>query len=173
MSDRPFWARKYGTEPRYSGFSRLTLQGYIGIGWPYAGDLTELRDVTQIQSVLKETMPDDRQLTKIIPRDASILHNFINVAQENDMVACHDQEDGHLFIGRFVGGCIYDTRLHNHFHLLRQVEWMNPLPISLYAGAQQMLTTMGVFWKVSDPQVLLTAYNKFGAHKMRVNRTGE
>lgn len=168
---RLFWARKYGSD--YSGFSRLTLQGYIGIGWPYAGDLTGLREVTQIQDALRETMPAERQQKRIIPRDAHIIHAFINMAQEGDLVACHDQEDKHLFIGRLVGNCIYDTRQHNHFHLLREVEWINPLPLGLYPGVQQMLDLEGVFWKVSDPQILLTAYNKFGAHKMRVDKTGE
>ncbi len=171
---KPFWARKYGSEPKYKDFSRLTRHGYIGVGWTYAGDISHVGAIADIEGILKETMPAARQYKEnIIRRDAGILNNFINIAQIDDLVACHDQEADRLFIGRIKGRCVHETRLHNHFHLLRRVEWINPLHIVMYEGAKAMLDISSVFWQISNPQVLRSAYEKNASRIMPVETISE
>lgn len=168
---RPFWARKYGSDVKYSGFSNLTKQGYIGIGWPYAGDITQLDTLHEIEAILKQTTPPEE--AKDAKKDAGVVHRFVNIAQENDLVACNDQEANRLYIGRLIGECIYDTRLHKHFHLLRKVEWIEPLWINLYAGVQQMLDLQGVFWEISNPENLVSIYTRIRTRTKRTEGINE
>lgn len=164
---RPFWAIKYGDDEKYQGFHQLTLQGYIGVGWSYAGDITKAYTTDTIREKLRVTMPAER--LKDLAHDTGILNAFINKTQEGDFVACHDQEDGYIYIGRFVGPCVYDTNLHKHFHLLRKVEWIHPVPSGLIPGSVKTLSNRGTFWQVKDFSELIKAYQTYGRFKMRVD----
>ncbi|MBA2246641.1 MAG: hypothetical protein H0W23_00815 [Chloroflexia bacterium] len=103
---------------------RLFKDGFIAIGWPETGALTELpgeRDAfrSKVAAIYGPDAP-----SRSVGADAGMLFRFVHEMQIGDLIVYRSRVDGFIHVGRVVGPYVYDPSINLKYPHLRSVEWL-------------------------------------------------
>lgn len=101
--------------------------GYVAIGWPAIGDLTEIApDREAFKAALITAYPDKK--AGAIPVDAGSMFKFLHELQAGDIVVYPSKADRMVNIGRFTGEAVYvegDPDEYNHIQCAPMLFWLS------------------------------------------------
>jgi restriction system protein len=109
----------------HDGNLQLVDEGWIGVGWTDAGDLTRLRDDRDVfKECLRERFPGKSD--SWIANAAGQLLRFRYVMAIGDLVVYPRRADRTVNIGRITGDYVYDPSRSERYPNGRAVEWIKP-----------------------------------------------
>jgi restriction system protein len=109
----------------HRGAYELVSAGSIAVGWPDAGDLTDLPDDREAFKVrLRESFPD--RSVAWIANAAGQLLRFRHVMQVGELVVYSRKADRTINIGRIAGDYVYEPKVWERYPNRRPVEWLKP-----------------------------------------------
>lgn len=116
--------------------------GYVGIGWPAMGDLTQIApDREAFKAALAAAYPDKK--AGAIPVDAGSMFKFLHVIKKGDIVVYPSKFDRMVNIGRFTGQTQYIEGDPDEYPTRQMVEWLGHSPRSDFS--QTALHEIGSF----------------------------
>jgi restriction system protein len=156
MSDQTIWGL------HHSGGLPFVEQGFIAIGWPDAGDLTQLADDRDAFKVrLRERFPSRNE--SWVANAAGQLLRFRHVMQTGDLVVYPRKADRTINIGRISGGYVHQQSSERYPNA-RTVEWLHTeLPRSTF--------TQGCLYEFGAALSVFTIATH--AHEVRAVLAGE
>ena len=135
--------------------------GFIAIGWPEMGDLSNLpNDRASIKELLSQHYPDAKEATKRIY--AGILLRFFHTIKVGDFVVYPSKHDRMVNIGKVIEQARYSPETSVNFPNQRKVDWVASFPRSDFS--QEVLNEIGAYITIfsiqKHPNVFLTIVNK-------------
>jgi restriction system protein len=109
-------------------------QGYVAIGWPEVGDLTNLpanREAFKMR--VAQAFPDDKPGS--IPVQAGVLFRFVVEMQPGDLVIYPSKADRMVNIGEVAGPYSYEPSFSAEYPNRRPVKWLKLLPRTSFSQA--------------------------------------
>ncbi|HEX6781558.1 MAG TPA: restriction endonuclease [Solirubrobacterales bacterium] len=107
----------------HRGAYELVSAGCIAVGWPDAGDLTELPDDREaFKACLRETFPE--RSAAWVANAAGQLLRFRHVMQVGELVVYSRKADRTINIGRIAGGYVYEPQIWGRYPNRRAVDWL-------------------------------------------------
>jgi restriction system protein len=107
----------------HRGGYELVSANSIAVGWPDAGDLTDLpEDREAFKSRLRESFPDRSEAW--IANAAGQLLRFRHVMQVGELVVYSRKSDRTINIGRIAGEYAYEPSVWGRYPNRRRVEWV-------------------------------------------------
>ncbi|MGN6254553.1 MAG: restriction endonuclease [Solirubrobacterales bacterium] len=107
----------------HRGAHELVSAGSIAVGWPDAGDLSDLPDDRDaFKARLRESFPERSEAW--IANAAGQLLRFRHVMQVGELVVYSRKADRTINIGRIVGDYAYEPAVWSRYPNRRQVEWL-------------------------------------------------
>lgn len=107
----------------HRGTHEFVGEGIVAIGWPDAGDLTDLADDRdRFKARLRESFPDRTEAW--VANAAGQLLRFRHVMREGDLIVYSRKADRTINIGRIVGGYAYEPGISGRYPNRRRVEWL-------------------------------------------------
>jgi restriction system protein len=98
-------------------------EGIIAVGWPDAGDLTDLpEDRDRFKTRLRESFPDRSEAW--VANAAGQLLRFRHVMQAGELVVYSRKVDRTINIGRIAGDYVYEPSVSGRYPNRRPVEWL-------------------------------------------------
>lgn len=107
----------------HRGAYELVSANSIAVGWPDAGDLTDLpEDREAFKSRLRESFPD--RSAAWVANAAGQLLRFRHVMQAGELVVYSRKADRTINIGRIAGDYAYEPSVWKRYPNRRPVEWL-------------------------------------------------
>jgi restriction system protein len=107
----------------HRGAHELIGAGAIAVGWPDAGDLTDLPDDRDaFKARLRESFPDRSEAW--VANAAGQLLRFRHVMQVGELVVYSRKADRTINIGRIAGDYAYQSEVGDRYPNRRSVEWL-------------------------------------------------
>jgi restriction system protein len=108
----------------HRGAYELVTEGCIAVGWPDAGDLSDLpEDRDRFKARLRESFPAKSEAW--VANAAGQLLRFRHVMQVDDLVVYSRKADRTINIGRIAGDYAYEPGVWGRYPNRRVVEWLN------------------------------------------------
>jgi len=116
--------------------------GYVAIGWPELGDVTEIGDTRE---AYKHAMIKAYPTIKpgAIPVDAGTVFKFIHEVKAGDFVIYPSKSDRMINIGQFTGQPIYAPEDPDEYPNRQKVRWLGHFPRNDFS--QSALNEIGSF----------------------------
>jgi restriction system protein len=105
----------------------------VALGWPKAGDLTQLKDRDEFKEKITAAYPHDKPGS--IPVSAGQLFRFIFEMKVGDIIAYPSQRDKLLHIGRIDGDYRYNPSADENYPNQRAVTWLKEIPRTIFSQA--------------------------------------
>ncbi len=107
----------------HRGAYELVAAGTVAVGWPDAGDLTDVpNDREAFKSRLRESFPDRSEAW--VANAAGQLLRFRHVMQVGELVVYSRKADRTINIGRIVGDYAYQPEVWGRYPNRRPIEWL-------------------------------------------------
>lgn len=107
----------------HRGAYELVSAGNIAVGWPDAGDLSDLpNDRDAFKACLRQSFPDRSEAW--VANAAGQLLRFRHVMQVGELVVYSRKADRTINIGRIVGDYAYEPGVWGRYPNRRAVEWL-------------------------------------------------
>lgn len=107
----------------HRGAYELVSAGMVAIGWPDAGDLTDLPDDRDaFKARMRESFPDRSEAW--VANAAGQLLRFRHVMQVGELVVYSRKADRTINIGRISGAYAYQPEVWGRYPNRRSVEWL-------------------------------------------------
>lgn len=107
----------------HRGGHEFIHEGQVAVGWPDAGDLSDLpNDRDSFKARLRESFPDRSDAW--IANAAGQLLRFRHVMQTGDLIVYSRKVDRTINIGRIVGDYRYEPGIWGRYPNRRSVDWL-------------------------------------------------
>jgi restriction system protein len=107
----------------HRGAYDFVSEGFVAVGWPDAGDLTNLPDDRdRFKERLHESFPDKSKFW--VANAAGQLLRFRHVMQPGELIVYSRKSDRTINIGRIAGEYSYDPGVWGRYPNRRPVEWV-------------------------------------------------
>jgi restriction system protein len=143
----------------HRGAYELVSANSIAVGWPDAGDLTDLpNDRDAFKSRLRESFPDRSEAW--IANAAGQLLRFRHVMQVGELVVYSRKADRTINIGRITGEYAYEPGVWGRYPNRRGVEWLETeIPRDRFSSGclYEVGSALSVYTIKEHKQEILTA----------------
>lgn len=146
-ADRPLWVIHIGNDDQIA--LRALNEGFVCIGWPEIGDLSDLSTRDEMRAAMEETFPTWNRHK--ISASYGQPYRFAHEMQEDDLIVFPVRPTSEIAIGRIAGPyrqAKEDQNLvDNDYYNVRPVEWLKVVPRTAFS--QAALHSFGSFLSVS------------------------
>ena len=116
------------------GAKKFMKHGFIGIGWPRAGDLSKYpKSVAPFRSQIEKfadrsgwKRPQDRKA--YVTKWGKFVYSFVHEIADHDIVVLHTTFNDSVNIGHVTGPYAFDDSFDDEYRHLRSVKWMKTIP---------------------------------------------
>lgn len=116
--------------------------GYVGIGWPEMGDISQLAPNREaFKEAVAIVYPDKK--AGAIPVDAGSMFKFLHEIKAGDIVVYPSKYDRMVNIGKFLGEAVYVPDDPDEYTTRQKVKWLGHFPRDEFS--QTALNEIGSF----------------------------
>jgi restriction system protein len=141
-----------GGETRGDALERaenLQRQGYVALGWPDIGDLSELPGDRAAFRERFQTSYGESVSPSVVSASVGMLFRFVHVLQRDDIIVAPSPLGRIIRVGRISGMYEYLPSLLENYPNVRSVEWLSEAPLDgLGKEARQSLRAQRSLFRI-------------------------
>lgn len=117
-----------GDSPEHA--EKLQRQGYVALGWPDIGDLSELPEDRVAFRERFQASYGESVSPSVVSVSAGMLFRFVHVLELGDIIVSPSPLGPIVRVGRISGMYEYLPSLLENYPNVRSVEWLSEVPVN-------------------------------------------
>jgi restriction system protein len=130
-----------------SHYDEFYGKNYIGIGWNILGDLTAIKNLSEIKTLMEKMYPTDKK--QKISLNSGQIKKFLLDMKVGDYILTYNSEEREYSLGKITSGYKYDK--NSDFNNIRDVVWENTFSRDLLTNTSKYsLGSLATVFEISD-----------------------